>query len=112
MQSEGQAAQLKGFEQVWPLWLADSFCSATRAASLWSLSLVLRGVGFISASSPRSRRHPCCLMQVQAVHLSPEPFAVENDLLTPSFKLKRPQAKEKFQAAITAMYRRLEGAHG
>jgi long-chain acyl-CoA synthetase len=34
MQSEGQAAQLKGFEQVWPLWLADSFCSATRAASL------------------------------------------------------------------------------
>ena len=47
-------------------------------------------------------------MQVQAVHLTPEPFAVENGLLTPSFKLKRPQAKEAFEGDIEAMYRRLD----
>ncbi len=42
--------------------------------------------------------------QVQAITLYPEPFSVENDLLTPTFKLKRPQAKAKFLAAIDAMY--------
>lgn len=47
-------------------------------------------------------------MQVQALHLVPEPFAVENGLLTPSFKLKRPQAKEAFADAIASMYRRLD----
>jgi hypothetical protein len=37
------------------------------------------------------------LLQVQAVHLHPVLFSVENDLLTPTFKLKRPQAKAAFQ---------------
>jgi long-chain acyl-CoA synthetase len=48
------------------------------------------------------------VLQVQAVHLTPEPFSVENGMLTPSFKLKRPQAKEAFAADIEAMYRRLD----
>lgn len=47
-------------------------------------------------------------LQAQAVHLVAEPFSVENGLLTPSFKLKRPQAKEAFTDAIAAMYRRLD----
>lgn len=47
-------------------------------------------------------------VQVQAVHLVAEPFSIDNGLLTPSFKLKRPQAKEAFADAITAMYRRLD----
>ena len=52
---------------------------------------------------------PCMVaMQVQAVHLTAEPFSVENGLLTPSFKLKRPQAKEAFAGDIEAMYRRLD----
>ncbi|ETV89116.1 hypothetical protein H257_00492 [Aphanomyces astaci] len=33
---------------------------------------------------------------VKAVYLHPQPFSVENDLLTPTFKLKRHDAKEAF----------------
>lgn len=40
----------------------------------------------------------------RAIHLHHEPFSVENDILTPTFKLKRPQAKKYFQAQIDAMY--------
>eukprot|EP00192_Tetraselmis_astigmatica_P007297 CAMPEP_0117697424 /NCGR_PEP_ID=MMETSP0804-20121206/29225_1 /TAXON_ID=1074897 /ORGANISM="Tetraselmis astigmatica, Strain CCMP880" /LENGTH=695 /DNA_ID=CAMNT_0005511681 /DNA_START=84 /DNA_END=2172 /DNA_ORIENTATION=+ len=46
--------------------------------------------------------------QVAAVHLVAEPFSVENNLLTPTFKLKRPQAKEAFQADIDRMYAGLQ----
>ncbi|KAK9803492.1 hypothetical protein WJX73_008668 [Symbiochloris irregularis] len=45
--------------------------------------------------------------QVAAIHLFPDPFSVENGLLTPTFKLKRPQAKQEFQQAIEAMYKTL-----
>ncbi len=44
--------------------------------------------------------------QVTAVTLVPEPFSIENDLLTPTMKLKRPQAKKVFQEAIQQMYAR------
>ena len=42
--------------------------------------------------------------QVKAVHLHPELFSVENGLFTPTFKLKRPQARNAFQADIDRMY--------
>ncbi|GJT70707.1 long chain acyl-CoA synthetase 6, peroxisomal-like protein [Tanacetum coccineum] len=41
---------------------------------------------------------------VKAVTLVVEPFTMENGLLTPTFKLKRPQAKAYFSKAIDAMY--------
>ncbi|KAK9732537.1 hypothetical protein RND81_04G005800 [Saponaria officinalis] len=41
---------------------------------------------------------------VKAVTLVPEPFTVENGLLTPTFKIKRPQAKVYFERAIAEMY--------
>lgn len=43
--------------------------------------------------------------QVHAIMLEAEPFAVENGCLTPTFKLKRPQLREKYGAAIDDMYR-------
>jgi long-chain acyl-CoA synthetase len=41
------------------------------------------------------------------ISLSHEPFSMENDILTPTFKIKRPQAKALFQPLIDKMY---EGA--
>ncbi|XP_047962847.1 long chain acyl-CoA synthetase 6, peroxisomal-like isoform X2 [Salvia hispanica] len=44
---------------------------------------------------------------VKAITLVPEPFTLENGLLTPTFKVKRPQAKEYFAQAIARMYAEL-----
>lgn len=44
---------------------------------------------------------------VKAVTLVSEPFTVENGLLTPTFKVKRPQAKVYFERAIAEMYAEL-----
>lgn len=43
----------------------------------------------------------------KAVTLVLEPFTVENGLLTPTFKIKRPQAKAYFAKAIANMYAEL-----
>lgn len=40
----------------------------------------------------------------KAVTLVPEPFTLENGLLTPTFKVKRPQTKAYFAEAISKMY--------
>jgi long-chain acyl-CoA synthetase len=37
-------------------------------------------------------------------HLSPEPFSVENNLLTPTFKLKRKETRERYIKEIDEMY--------
>ncbi|XP_076923915.1 long chain acyl-CoA synthetase 6, peroxisomal-like [Bidens hawaiensis] len=43
----------------------------------------------------------------RSVTLVAEPFTMENGLLTPTFKIKRPQAKEHFAKAIASMYEEL-----
>lgn len=42
--------------------------------------------------------------QVAHITLVPEPFTVENGLLTPTFKLKRPVARSAYEQLIRAMY--------
>ena len=43
-------------------------------------------------------------LQVAAIHLHPDAFSVANGLQTPTFKLKRAQAKEYFQQIIVQLY--------
>jgi long-chain acyl-CoA synthetase len=40
----------------------------------------------------------------KSIHLSDNPFTVEDGLLTPTFKLKRQQARDKFEKEIERMY--------
>ncbi|OAA67858.1 long-chain-fatty-acid-ligase 1 [Niveomyces insectorum RCEF 264] len=46
--------------------------------------------------------------RVRNVHLALDPFTVENDLLTPTLKLKRPQAAKAFRKEIDQMYAELK----
>ncbi|KAG0470507.1 hypothetical protein HPP92_017207 [Vanilla planifolia] len=45
---------------------------------------------------------------VKAVTLVLEPFTMENGLLTPTFKIKRPQVKAFFERKFTDMYEEIE----
>lgn len=47
----------------------------------------------------------------KAIHLESELWSVENEMLTPTFKLKRNQGKKKYQATIDALYASL-GSRG
>ncbi|KAG5443692.1 Long-chain-fatty-acid--CoA ligase 1 [Clonorchis sinensis] len=42
--------------------------------------------------------------QVRDLHLSSEPFSIENGLLTPTMKIARPQVRKHFAAQIQALY--------
>ncbi|KAJ3259675.1 hypothetical protein HK103_001936 [Boothiomyces macroporosus] len=45
---------------------------------------------------------------VKAIHFEENPFTVENGLLTPTFKLKRHEAKIKYQSEIDNMYKQIK----
>lgn len=47
---------------------------------------------------------------VRAFHLDRTPFTIENDLLTPTFKLKRHQARLHYAQEIDMLYRQIEGS--
>ncbi|KAF3902003.1 S-dihydroxybenzoyltransferase [Arthrobotrys entomopaga] len=42
--------------------------------------------------------------RIRHIHLDVEPFSVDNELLTPTLKLKRPQTAKKFRSEIDALY--------
>ncbi|XP_024370733.1 long chain acyl-CoA synthetase 4 isoform X3 [Physcomitrium patens] len=45
---------------------------------------------------------------IKAVHLDSQPFDVERDLTTPTFKLKRPQLLKYYQKEIDVMYNKIK----
>lgn len=45
--------------------------------------------------------------QAKAIHLEPVPFAVDNDCLTPTFKLRRPTLKSKYMEMFVSLYSQL-----
>ncbi len=46
--------------------------------------------------------------QVKDIYLHPEPFSVENNLLTPTMKTKRPELGKYFEKQIEEMYKDIE----
>lgn len=48
------------------------------------------------------------LEKPKKLYLTGDPFSIENDMLTPTFKLKRNIAKKAYQAQLDAMYEALE----
>ncbi|XP_014663192.1 PREDICTED: long-chain-fatty-acid--CoA ligase 1-like [Priapulus caudatus] len=50
----------------------------------------------------------CSFEQVKEIYLHPELFSVENNLLTPTFKSKRPALAQFFRPQIDTMYSNLE----
>ncbi len=44
------------------------------------------------------------LERIKAIYLSPEAFSVDNDIITPTFKIKRNIAKKVFIEQIDKMY--------
>ncbi|KAA8536143.1 hypothetical protein F0562_028621 [Nyssa sinensis] len=47
---------------------------------------------------------------LRAVHLEPIPFDIERDLITPTFKLKRPQLLKHYKDCIDQLYNEAKGA--
>jgi long-chain acyl-CoA synthetase len=41
---------------------------------------------------------------VKAIHLEASPFSVENDLMTPTFKLKRQKVRDRYEKEIETLY--------
>ena len=50
------------------------------------------------------------LEKPKRIFLTAEPFTVENDMLTPTFKMKRNVAKKVYEAQIDEMYASLAEA--
>ena len=46
--------------------------------------------------------------QVRDIVLTDEEFSADNGLLTPTFKLKRPQALQKYKEQIDVVYENLQ----
>ena len=44
---------------------------------------------------------------IKGVHLDPQPFDVERDLATPTYKLKRPQLLKYYQVMHSSVFSRL-----
>ena len=47
---------------------------------------------------------------IKSLYLVSDQFTIENGLMTPTFKLKRPPLQQKFQPHIDAMYKKINSS--
>ncbi|KAG5182215.1 putative long-chain-fatty-acid--CoA ligase [Tribonema minus] len=87
-------------------WAADNGKSAKPEDLVKDAAAVKWVLGEMTVTGRAAKLHGFEL--AKAVHLVVEPFSVDNDLLTPTFKLKRFQAKKLFKKEIAAMYASLK----
>ncbi len=59
----------------------------------------------IAREIEEATRHLADHEKVRRFTLIPEPFAIENDLLTPTLKMRRPKIAERYSDEIAALYR-------
>lgn len=91
-----------------------------RALAEWAAAAGVPGDAEAWCTSPDARANVLALLQAQArasklrrfedvkaVHLRREPFSVEQELVTPTFKLRRPQLLAFFKDEVAAMYKEL-----
>ncbi|KAF6251919.1 acetyl-CoA synthetase-like protein [Scenedesmus sp. NREL 46B-D3] len=121
-------------ELVEQIWLYGSSFEATLVAVVvpvkdklmaWAAGQAeLKGKGFKEVcSSSQAKEHMLASLTAtgkearlkgfefpKAVHVEPEPFSIEQDLVTPKLSLKRPQLKKHYKAQIDAMYAGLKAA--
>lgn len=57
-----------------------------------------------------NEHHCSSLEKPKAIHLIADAFSIENDILTPTFKLKRNIATKVFKEQIDIMYKELTEA--
>lgn len=56
-------------------------------------------------SCPSTSKTVCFRFEVvKKIHIESEPFSIEHDLMTPTFKLKRPQLQRKYQQVLDGLY--------
>ncbi|MFM8439009.1 MAG: long-chain fatty acid--CoA ligase, partial [Candidatus Kapaibacterium sp.] len=58
----------------------------------------------ITADINRAQRDLAKYERVRRIHLLPEPFTVENGMMTPTLKIKRSVVEKHYADIITAMY--------
>lgn len=92
-----------------------------RSLMEWAAAAGVAGDAEAVCATTEARAHIHTLLQAQArtsklrrfedvksVHLHREPFAVEQELVTPTFKLRRPQLLAFFKDEVDAMYAHLK----
>ncbi|KAI3448068.1 hypothetical protein Pfo_004733 [Paulownia fortunei] len=63
-------------------------------------------------NSTAKRHHLRGFEMLKAVHLEPVPFDIDRDLITPTFKLKRPQLHKYYKDCIDQLYAEAKGIKG
>ncbi|GIL73086.1 hypothetical protein Vretimale_4702 [Volvox reticuliferus] len=86
-------------------WAADNGVAGDYAAVCGSPAAIAAVLAAMTATGKAEKLNS--LEQVKAVKLVPEQFTVENDLMTPSYKLKRAPLLKRYRTAVDDMYKQL-----